>query len=310
MSGRPLELVVASGKGGTGKTSVAASLAALAAPVVLADCDVDASDLHLLVGAQVRERGELRASALAVVDPEACRGCGRCVELCRFDAIRLPPGGPPPVVDELDCEGCGVCARVCPAGAIRMEERVTGEWFLSETRHGPMAHARLLPGGGSSGKLVAKVRELARREAAERDLRLLITDAPPGVGCPAISTFTGADAVLFVAEPTLSSLYELERAMGLAAHFGLPFAVCVNKWDVNEELSARAEEMAREAGGVSVGRVGYDLAFVEAQMRGCSVVEYTEGSTPGRVAAEVRSVWERLMGWLQEERVGAERVGR
>lgn len=303
MSARPLELVVASGKGGTGKTSVAGSLAALAAPVALADCDVDASDLHLLVGAQVRERGELRASALAVVDPGACQSCGRCVELCRFGAIRLPPGGPSPVVEELDCEGCGVCARVCPAWAVRMEERVTGEWFLSETRHGPMAHARLLPGGASSGKLVAKVRELARGAAAERGLRLLVTDAPPGVGCPAISTFTGASAVLFVAEPTLSGLYELERAMGLAAHFGLPFALCVNKWDVNEELSAEAEEMARAAGAVLAGRIGYDLAFVEAQMRGCSVVESAGGSMPGRVAAEVRSVWERVMGWLQEERL-------
>ncbi len=283
------ELVVISGKGGTGKTSVAASLAVLAGNAVVADCDVDAADLHLVLAPVVRRRHEFRAGRQAVVRPAACRGCGLCLAHCRFGAV-LPPaaGAPAPAyaVDPLACEGCGVCARTCPTGAIDLPERVCGEWMVSDTRCGPLVHARLAAAAENSGKLVSIVRGEARRIAAASGRPLVIVDGPPGIGCPVIASVTGASQLLVVTEPTVSGEHDLARVLSLARHFGVPAAVCVNKWDLNPDLSERIEADARARGVALAGRVRYDREVTRAQIAARAVVE-----TGAPAGEDIRRLW-------------------
>ena len=289
------ELVVISGKGGTGKTSLVASFAALTANKVLADCDVDAADLHLVLEPSVVARDTFSGGKEARIFPDKCTACATCAELCRFDAIRAD--GPPNEnaentcrVEPLACEGCGVCARFCPAEAIVFEPALTGEWFVSDTRHGPMVHARLRPAGENSGKLVTLVRTTAR-EIAERDgLQLILVDGAPGIGCPVVASLTGADLVLLVTEPTLSGLHDLERVHSLVKHFGVPAMVCINKCDINDELTRRIASRTAELGARMAGTIPYDEAFTKAQLEGLSVVEYDQCPT----ASHVRSLWERV----------------
>jgi MinD superfamily P-loop ATPase len=281
------EVVVASGKGGTGKTSIAASLAVLASRVVVADCDVDAADLHLVLTPTIRQRAPFYAGHEARVRPEACTGCGVCVEACRAGALRARDGSV--ALDPLLCEGCGLCVRLCPEEAIEFPERLCGEWFLSETRVGPMVHARLEPGGESSGKLVTLVRREARRLAVEGGYDLILVDGPPGIGCPVIATLSGATELLAVTEPTPSGLADLERLLELADHFQVPAAVCVNKWDLSGELTVAVEALARERRVPVLGRIPYDLRVTAAQVAGRSVVE--EG---GQAAAEIVELWQKL----------------
>lgn len=297
-SSGPRELVVLSGKGGTGKTSLTASFAALARRCVVADCDVDAADLHLVLGPRVLERHEFRSGEEAVVREEKCTGCGDCLALCRFDAVLKRGAGAAPVtfrVDPLACEGCGVCARFCPAGAIEMRERVCGEWMVSETRHGPLVHARLAIGSGSSGKLVSTVRQAARQLALARGDPLVIVDGPPGIACPAIAAVTGASRLLAVTEPTVSGEHDLDRLLVLARHFALPVSVCVNKWDVNPEITERIESLARQAGARVAGRVREDRGVSRAQVWGRTIVE-----TGAAAADDVRRVWWQLCRSLED----------
>ncbi len=293
------ELVVISGKGGTGKTSLVASFAALAESKVLADCDVDAADLHLVLEPSIKHREVFTGGKEARILLGACIACGECAELCRFDAIRFD--GPPSEtiektyrVDPIACEGCGVCVRFCPAEAIAFEPAVNGEWYVSETRHGPMVHARLGPAAENSGKLVTLVRNEARR-IAERDvLELILVDGAPGIGCPVIASLTGADLVLIVTEPTLSGLHDLERVHALVKHFGIPSLVCVNKYDINPEISAQIESRVQQLGAKVVGRVRYDPSFTHAQIEGLSVVEYDRSAA----ADDVRSLWQQVANTL------------
>jgi len=292
------ELVVLSGKGGTGKTSLAASFAVLARRRVVADCDVDAADLHLLLRPRVRERHAFRSGEEAVIREEDCTGCGDCLALCRFDAVRRDVQGSGEVtfrVDPLACEGCGVCARFCPVEAIELRTRECGEWMISDTRCGPLVHARLAIGSGSSGKLVSTVRQAARRLAEERGDALVIVDGPPGIGCPAIAALTGASRLLAVTEPTVSGEHDLDRLLALARHFDLPVSVCVNKWDVNPGMTERIERSARRAGAGVLGRVRSDAAVSRAQVTGRAVVETASGA-----ADDVRRLWERLRVALEE----------
>jgi MinD superfamily P-loop ATPase len=288
------ELVVLSGKGGTGKTSLVACLAALADRKVLADCDVDAADLHLVLAPRVVHREDFSGGKLARVLPDRCAGCGTCASHCRFDAIYLDGPGNGVIektyrVDPIACEGCGVCVHVCPALAIELVPTISGEWYISETRHGPLVHARLAPAGENSGKLVTIVRNRARAIAEERSLDLVIVDGAPGIGCPVIASVAGASMVLGVAEATLSGKHDLERLAGLAAHFKIPMLVCINKADLNADVAAAIDGWCRTRGIPVLGSIPYDQRFTEAQVQGKSLVELGDGVT----ARAVREVWRR-----------------
>ena len=286
------ELVIVSGKGGTGKTSVVASFAALAKKAVLADCDVDAADLHLVLEPTILTREDFSGGSCATIKVQDCTACGKCQDVCRFDAISCNgPGnegvGKTYLVDPIACEGCGVCALSCPAEAIVFEPVVNGQWFVSDTRHGPMVHAKLGIAEENSGKLVSLVRNQARKIAEDKGLSLVIIDGSPGIGCPVIASITGADLVLVVTEPTLSAQHDLQRVLELTHHFGIRSLVCVNKWDLNEDLTSRIEDRARQGGAVIAGRIRYDRAVTQAQIQKISVVEYSKNS----VAADIRNLW-------------------
>jgi len=290
------ELVVVSGKGGTGKTSMVASFAALSRNKVVADCDVDAADLHLIFQPRIVRTETFMAGKRATIDPSLCSGCGQCQELCRFDAIKngRPSSGsstPHFEIDGISCEGCGVCAHFCPEDAIRLEDVVGGEWYVSETRHGPLVHARLGLARENSGKLVNLVRNGARRVATERGVDLIIIDGAPGIGCPVISSVAGADLVLAVAEPTLSGLHDLERVAQLTSHFGVATLVTVNKSDLNPDMTSRIESFAKRHGLRLPGNVRYDSAVTRAQVEGKSVVENGEKGA----AEDIRALWKNLM---------------
>ncbi len=299
------ELVVISGKGGTGKTSLTASLAALEGRQVLADCDVDAADLHLVLEPRIGERREFRSGHQAVIRQNECLHCGECRTLCRFEAVIEDFAGtdePRYRIDPASCEGCGVCVRFCSAGAIDFPERICGEWYTSETRFGPMVHARLGIGAENSGRLVTTVRKEARRVAEERGIDRILVDGPPGIGCPVIASITGATLVLAVIEPSLTGRHDLDRVLDLTRHFHLPAAVCVNKWDVNPELTERIEAEAVARGAQCTGRIRYDRAVTAAQLTGRSVVEM-EGSPS---AEDIRSVWIELRGMMQDTKTYSE----
>jgi len=281
------ELVVISGKGGTGKTSLAASLAVLADRPVIADCDVDASDLHLVLSPRVKERHEFRSGHNAVIRQDDCTGCGACLAHCRFGAVVQRPAAY--AVDPIACEGCGVCVRFCTEKAIDFPERLCGEWMISETRCGPMVHARLGVAAENSGKLVSIVRREARRIAESENHPLIIVDGPPGIGCPVIASVTGATLVLAVTEPTVSGEHDLERVLSLTRHFDIPAAVCVNKWDLNAEMTERIEDKTRKAGARIAGRIRYDRAVTLAQMQARAVVE-----TEARCVEDIQRVWNGL----------------
>jgi MinD superfamily P-loop ATPase len=283
------ELVVISGKGGTGKTSIVASFVALAKNAAVADCDVDAADLHLVLEPKIRRRQVFTGGKKARIKPGHCTACGKCEELCRFDAIFFDGPGNGRVsrtyrIDPVACEGCGVCVRFCTENAIEFASAIDGEWFVSDTRCGPMVHAQLNPGAGNSGKLVTIVRSEAQRIAKERGSRLVLVDGSPGIGCPVIASITGASLVLVVTEPTLSGEHDMGRVLLLARHFGIPTAVCVNKWDLNANIAQRIERQASAAGSLILPRVPYDPAITEAQRKGLTVVEL--GNTPAAQAIQ------------------------
>ena len=283
---RPLELVVTSGKGGTGKTSVVAAFAALAGGAVLADCDVDAADLHLVLRPEPGREHDFSGRHQAVIDDATCTSCGRCAEVCRFAAV-LGPTAAGYDIDTIACEGCGLCARVCPEEAISMEPVVNGAWMTSEARFGPLVHARLGIAEDNSGKLVTLVRNQAREVAAARGLPLVIVDGAPGIGCPVIASLTGADLVLAVTEPTVSGRHDLDRVLQVVRQFRLPFAVCVNKADLNREMASRIASEASAAGALSVATIDYDPSVTHAQVAGVDVVTYG-----GSAATQIGRLWD------------------
>lgn len=286
------ELVIISGKGGTGKTSITASFAVLADRPVIADCDVDAADLHLILSPQFKERHEFRSGHEAVIHEDNCVGCGTCMENCRFDAVKMNKndmGNSTYFIDPIACEGCGVCVRFCPEQAIDFPERLCGEWMISETRCGPMVHARLGVAAENSGKLVSTVRQEARRIAEEKQSSLIIVDGPPGIGCPVIASVTGAALVLVVTEPTVSGEHDLERVLSLTRHFNIPTAICVNKWDLNPEMANHIEQKAHRAKAYIAGRIRYDRSVTLAQMQELAVVETNSACTE-----DIKLIWKQL----------------
>ncbi|MCD6281298.1 MAG: ATP-binding protein [Deltaproteobacteria bacterium] len=291
------EIVVISGKGGTGKTSLVASFASLAERPVLADCDVDAADLHLVMRPQVVKQEDFSGGSKARIIPEKCTACGTCMEVCRFDAVKrsFDPDDPSKIeysIDKNACEGCGVCAYFCPDKAIDFSPVVNGRWFISETRFGPMVHAKLGVAEENSGKLVTLVRTEAKNIARRDGHPLVVVDGPPGVGCPVIASITGADLVVVVTEPTVSGEHDLERVHMLTQHFGIPAVVCVNKYDINPSLSDAIVDSSKQWGMKVVGKIHYDKSFTKAQREGIPVTEFSQD---GRIKEEIQETWASIM---------------
>ena len=281
------EIVIVSGKGGTGKTSLAAAFAALAKNGILCDADVDAADLHLLMQPEVKERTDFMGGSKAVINPDLCTGCSTCRTLCRFDAISDRYE-----VDPIRCEGCGVCVDFCPEQAIDFPVQRCGEWYISATRFGPMVHARLGIAEENSGRLVSLVRKETRQLAEERGLELILTDGPPGIGCPVIAAIGGATALVIVVEPTVSGIHDMERVVDLAAHFRVPGMVIVNKYDLNVEMTETIEQLAVQRNLVVLGRVPFDPVFTRSMVQGQTLFEYGE-ETPTRQV--VRDIWAKII---------------
>ena len=278
------EVVILSGKGGTGKTSIVGSFAALAQSKVLADCDVDAADLHLLLNPSIKEENEFWSGQVAVIDDKECTQCGLCQDVCRFGAISDFK------VDPISCEGCGFCLHICPAEAITMSESLSGHWFISDTRYGHLVHARLGIAQENSGKLVALVRQQAKQIAERDGLDYIVSDGPPGIGCPVISSLSGANLALLVTEPTLSGIHDLERVLGVCHHFGIPALVCINKYDLNEDNTRQIGNYCQKQGIEVAARIPFDNAVTEAIVQGLPVVEYSQG----KVTHEIESLWQHI----------------
>ena len=290
------ELVVISGKGGTGKTSITAAFASLAQKAVVADCDVDAADLHLVLSPTIRQQFDFSGGKQAAIIAEKCIGCGKCAKMCRFEAIHFNGRGNDVVqktytVNPVSCEGCKVCVEFCPVNAIDFKAVINGHWFISDTRFGPMVHAQLGIAQENSGKLVTQIRREAKRIAQEQNKNLLIIDGSPGIGCPVIASITGADLVLVVTEPTLSGKHDLERVAQLTANFGIKTLVCINKADINPEMSASIAEDAGKHGLKVVGKIPYDEAFTKAQIMKATLIEYTGGD----IAKKIKAMWREVI---------------
>jgi MinD superfamily P-loop ATPase len=286
------ELVVISGKGGTGKTSITAAFASLAQNAVLADCDVDAADLHLVLEPHIKQRSDFSGGKRASILTDKCNSCGTCATMCRFDAIHFDgPGNDNGektyIIDPISCEGCKVCVEFCPVGAIAFEEVINGQWFLSDTRFGPMVHAKLGIAEENSGKLVTLIRQKAQEIADQQKRDLVVVDGSPGIGCPVIASITGADLVLVVTEPTLSGIHDLKRVVQLTANFGIETLVCINKADINPEMTDRIREDVGKQGLKVAGAIPYHEAFTKAQVMKATLIEYTGGE----IAERVKILW-------------------
>jgi MinD superfamily P-loop ATPase len=280
------QIVVISGKGGTGKTVLSACFAALSKNAVLADVDVDASNLHLLLHPEIQERHVFRSGQKARIDTEKCTGCGLCFPLCRFDALKEDAAGRASV-DYLSCEGCGVCLQVCPVQAVEMEIPICGEWYVSRTKYGPFVHARLGIAEENSGKLVTEVRKKARLIAESEKRDLVIMDGAPGIGCPVIASLAGTDLALVVTEPTPSGRHDMERILDLARHFKIRTACCINKFDLNLVNSERLEKWCGEQSIPIAGKIPFDATIPESVVRGVPYVEYSANSS----ADDIRRMW-------------------
>lgn len=283
------EIVVISGKGGTGKTSITAAFAHLADGVMLCDLDVDAPDLHLLLAPVRQEIHAFHSGHVAAVDPLRCAGCGLCAELCRFQAVHRGREGFD--INPMRCEGCKVCVRFCPSGAVDFTQKQCGEWYVSTTRFGPMIHAQLFPGQENSGRLVALLKQEARQRAAALGLGMLLCDGAPGIGCPVISSLSGAHLAILVTEPTPSGRHDLERVVALCAHFRIPVAVIINKFDLNAKNAADIREYCQKEGHVLLGMLPYDDVVVQAMAGEKCVTELPAAP----FSRNLRDIWERIV---------------
>jgi MinD superfamily P-loop ATPase len=279
------QVVIISGKGGTGKTVITAAFAVLAENKVIVDCDVDAANLHLLLNPRIKEKFEFKGMPRAVINQDKCTGCGECARVCRYDAII--PQSSSYTVNKFSCEGCRVCMYVCPAEAIRMEENIAGEWYISETKYGPMVHAKLGITEENSGKLVTRIREEARVIAEKEKRDYVIIDGPPGIGCPVIASIAGVDIVLIVTEPTLSGIHDMVRAVELTKHFKIKTFVVINKYDLNIGMTEEIEKYCRENKIPLAGKIVYDPIVTEAVVNKKPVVEYSDGE----VVRQIKDIW-------------------
>jgi len=283
------QIVIISGKGGTGKTVITGAFAALAKNKVMADCDVDAADLHLLLQPDIKECHEFRSGKTAVIDKEKCVKCGKCIEVCRFSAIDEDFN-----IDGVSCEGCAFCSFICPEAAIRMEENVSGEWFISDTRFGPMVHAKLGVAEENSGKLVSLVKQKAKELALKNNSDWVIIDGAPGMGCPVIASLSGIDCAVVVTEPTLSGLHDADRVINVAKHFGILTKLIVNKYDLNIDMTAKIEQYCKDNDIDLIGKIPFDKSIVEAMICGKTIIEHMSG----KAKEEITDAWHVLQDKL------------
>jgi MinD superfamily P-loop ATPase len=279
------QIVVISGKGGTGKTILTASFAALAKNKVMVDCDVDAADLHLLLQPEIKERHEFRSGMTARINAEICEQCGQCISVCRFDAISEDF-----IVDPVSCEGCTICSYVCPAGAITLEENISGEWLISDTKYGPLVHAKLGIAEENSGKLVMQVRQAAKEIAEKDNLDYVIIDGPPGIGCPVIASLSGIDLAVIVTEPTLSGIHDMERVAQVSRHFGVPTKVVINKYDINPGNSEEIKKICQKVDIEVIAQLPFSQKVSESIVQGVPLVEFCSNG----IAQDISSLWERI----------------
>ncbi len=283
------ELVILSGKGGTGKTSITSAFASLAENSVFCDADVDAADLHLILHPEIKLTSDFTGGYEAKINAERCSQCGDCVSVCRFKAIKDTFE-----IDPFECEGCGVCVDLCPVNAIDFTETVCGQWHTSDTRFGPMVHAQLGIGQENSGKLVSLVRQEAKKIAQKNKKDLILTDGPPGIGCPVIAAIGQATAVLIVTEPSISGLHDFQRICELCRHFKLPAAVCVNKYDLNPDMTKKIEAFAAGKGIPVAGKIPFDSIFVESMVQVKNIFETARHS---QACMAVREIWKQLLSF-------------
>ena len=279
------QLTVLSGKGGTGKTTITASLAILANNPVIADCDVDAPDLHMLLHPEIIETQEFKGSKLAEIDQNKCIECGLCQKACRFEAITDFK------IDAMRCEGCGTCLIVCPESAIYLKERVSGQAFISKTKYGMMSHALLFPGEANSGKLVTLVRHNARQIAEKEKSSLILIDGPPGLGCPVIASVSGIDVGVIVTEPTVSGIHDMKRVLKLLNYFNVLSLICINKHDINKENTQKIEKFCEKQKIGVVGKISFDPIVTEAMVSEKPVVNYSPENV---VSREIKELWESI----------------
>ena len=277
------QIAVISGKGGTGKTVLTASFAALARNACFVDCDVDAADLHLLLNPEVVEKHAFRSGKTARIDESACTACGECIRVCRFRAITDDY-----VVDPISCEGCGVCSLICPSRAISMEENLSGEWFVSDTKYGPFVHAKLGIAEENSGKLVMKIRQAAQEIARTKRLSYVIIDGPPGIGCPVIASLSGVDLALIVTEPTIAGIHDMERIADVAIHFSIPTKVVVNKYDINLDNARSITDICHKRNIEVLARLPFSEKFVESMVQGVPMPEFSSDG----VAKQIADLWQ------------------
>jgi len=282
------QILIISGKGGTGKTVITASFASLAKNKVMADCDVDAADLHLLLHPEIKEEHNFEGGKTAIIDEEKCIGCGKCQEVCRFEAVREE--GDKFKIDPLACEGCGACTLVCPENAIILKAENVGHWFISETKYGPLVHAKLGIAQENSGRLVSLVREKSMDIALKKGVDYVIIDGPPGIGCPVIASISGVDLALIVIEPTLSGMHDAQRAINVAKHFGIKTAVCINKNDLNPKNSETIKKDCLKSDVPVIGEIPFDKIVPESLVHEKPIVEYKDC----RVSSEIRNTWNKI----------------
>jgi len=285
------EIVIISGKGGTGKTSITASFAYLARHnAVIADCDVDAADMHLILKPKIKRKEDFYSSKEAVIDKNKCIGCGKCQRICRFDAII--PSGREYAVESVSCEGCAYCSKICPVDAIEMKQKLDGEWYVSESKYiTPLVHAKLGIGTENSGKLVALVKNIAKQLAENTQKEIVLVDGSPGVGCPVISSLSGASFVVFVTEPTVSGVHDFKRAFELSKRFNIPSAIIINKADLNSEKTKEIVDFASANNIHFLGMLPYDNVFTNAMLEGLSVVEYTNNE----ITESIKGMWNKIV---------------
>jgi len=283
------QILVISGKGGTGKTVVAACLAVLANKSVIADCDVDAADLHLLLHPEIKQTEIFTGLPKAVIDQEKCTSCGECVEACKYNAI-LKNDESQFKIDTISCEGCAVCTHVCPVSAIFMTKHEAGQWFISETQFGTMVHAKLGIAEENSGMLVTTVRKEAQAIAQKNNLEYVIIDGPPGIGCPVIASLTGVDIALIVTEPTLSGIHDMTRVLKLANSLGIKATCVINKYDININNTEKISDLCHNTETPILGQIPYDESVIESIVAGVPLTMHIDNNT----TAVLKQIWQQL----------------